>query len=162
MALLVAALLAATPPLALNDASGVRHRLSDYRGKVVLLNFWATWCEPCKAELPSIERLRVALAGKPFVVLAVEMDGSARTASDTAEELRLHFPMLLDRDSSATSAWNVNLLPTTFLIGPDGAVALSHVGEVDWSSPEWRRKVEALLPKHRDQASREARPHARR
>jgi hypothetical protein len=70
--------------------------------------------------------------------------------------------MLLDRDSSATSAWNVNLLPTTFLIGPDGAVALSHVGEVDWSSSEWRRKVEALLPKHRDQASREARPHARR
>lgn len=149
MVLLAAALLAATPPLDLADASGVRHRLSDYRGKVVLLNFWATWCEPCRAELPGIERLRVALAGKPFVVLAVEMDGSARTASDTAEELGLHFPMLLDRDSSATAAWKVNLLPTTFLIGPDGAVALAHTGEVDWSSAGWRRKIQALLPRAR-------------
>jgi thiol-disulfide isomerase/thioredoxin len=150
MALLVAALLAAAaPPLNLADARGARHRLSDYRGKVVLVNFWATWCEPCKAELPGIERLRAALAGKPFVVLAVEMDGSARTSGDTAEELKLHFPMLLDRDSSATTAWNVNLLPTTFLIGPDGAVAFSHVGELDWSSPEWRGKVELLLPETR-------------
>ncbi|HEY6909801.1 MAG TPA: TlpA disulfide reductase family protein [Myxococcales bacterium] len=145
MALLLAALLAAAPPLDLADTSGARHRLADYRGKVVLLNFWATWCEPCKAELPSIERLRAALAKKPFVVLAVEMDGSARTSSDTAQELGLHFPMLLDRDSSATTAWNVNLLPTTFLIGANGAVALSHVGEVDWSSAEWRQKIEALL-----------------
>jgi thiol-disulfide isomerase/thioredoxin len=150
MALLVAALLAASaPPLDLADAGGARHRLSDYRGKVVLLNFWATWCEPCRDELPSIERLRAALAGKPFVVLAVQMEGSARTASDTAEELGLHFPILLDRDSSATAAWNVNLLPTTFLIGPRGAVAISHVGEVDWSSAEWRRKIEALLPENR-------------
>jgi thiol-disulfide isomerase/thioredoxin len=147
MALLVAALLAATPPLELADASGARHRLSDYRGKVVLLNFWATWCEPCKAELPSIERLRVALARKPFVVLAVQMGGSARTAKDTAAELGLHFPMLLDRDSSATAAWKVNLLPTTFLIGPDGAVVLDHVGEVDWSSARWRHQIQALLPR---------------
>jgi peroxiredoxin len=157
MAVLLAALLAAAPPLDLADASGARHRLSDYRGKVVLLNFWATWCEPCKAELPSIERLRVALARRPFVVLAVQMDGSARTSSDAAEELGLHFPMLLDRDSSATTAWNVNLLPTTFLIAPDGAVALSHVGEVDWSSPEWRRKVEALLPRPRRGGTRKPR-----
>jgi thiol-disulfide isomerase/thioredoxin len=150
MALLLAALLAAAaPPLNLADAHGKKHSLSEYRGKVVLVNFWATWCEPCKAELPSIERLRAALAGKGFVVLAVEMDGSARTSGDTAEELKLHFPMLLDRDSNATTAWNVNLLPTTFLITPDGAVALSHVGEVDWSSPQWRRKIESLLPETR-------------
>ncbi|HEY5676261.1 MAG TPA: TlpA disulfide reductase family protein [Myxococcales bacterium] len=147
MALLLAALLAAAaPPLQLADAHGNRHRLADYRGKVVLVNFWATWCEPCKAELPSIERLRTALAGKPFVVLAVEMDGSARTSGDTAEELKLHFPMLIDRDSTATSAWLVNLLPTTFLVTPGGSVAFSHVGEVDWSSPQWRGKIEALLP----------------
>jgi thiol-disulfide isomerase/thioredoxin len=150
MPLLLAALLAAmAPPLDLQDARGKRHHLSDYRGMVVLVNFWATWCEPCKAELPSIERLRAALAGKPFVVVAVEMDGSARTSGDTAEELKLHFPMLLDRDSSATTAWKVNLLPTTFLIAPGGSVAFSHVGEVDWSTPEWRGKIEALLPETR-------------
>lgn len=147
MALLVAALLAASPPLALTDTSGKGHRLSDYRGKVVLLNFWATWCEPCREELPSIERLRASLAGKPFVVLAVQMGGSKRTAQDTAENLGLRFPVLLDRDSLATAAWGVNTLPTTFIIGPDGAVAFSHVGELDWSSIEERRRVEQLLPR---------------
>ena len=146
MALLVAALLAASPPLELMDANGTTHRLSDYRGKVVLLNFWATWCEPCRDELPSIERLRVALARRPFVVLAVQMGGSVRTAKDAAEDLGLRFPLLLDRDSRATAAWGIKTVPTSFLIGPDGAVAFSHVGELDWSSIEERRRVERLLP----------------
>ena len=147
MPLLLAAILAASPPLELTDANGKPHRLSDYRGKVVLVNFWATWCEPCRDELPSIERLRAALARKPFVVLAVQMGGSARTAQDTAAKLALRFPLLLDRDSAATATWGVKILPTSFLIGPDGAVAFSHVGELDWSSAEERRRVEALLPR---------------
>jgi peroxiredoxin len=146
MALLVAALLAAAPSLELTDANGTPHRLSDYRGKVVLLNFWATWCEPCRDELPSIERLRAALARKPFVVLAVQMGGSARTAQDVAEKLGLRFPLLLDRDSAVTAAWGVKLLPASFLIGPDGKIAFSHSGELDWSSADERRRVEALLP----------------
>jgi peroxiredoxin len=146
-ALLAAALLAAAPPLELTDAGGRRHRLADYRGKVVLLNFWATWCEPCRDELPTIERLRAALAGKPFVVLAVQMGGSARTAQDTAERLGLRFPLLLDRDSAATAAWAVKTLPTSFLIGPDGAIAFRHVGKLDWSSERERRRVEALQPR---------------
>jgi peroxiredoxin len=145
MAFFAAALLAATAPLQLTDANGASHRLSDYRGKVVLLNFWATWCEPCRAELPSIERLRVALAGKPFVILAVQMGGSARTARDVGEELGLRFPLLLDRDSSVTAAWGVTILPASFLIGRDGKVAFSHTGELDWSNAEARRRVEALL-----------------
>jgi peroxiredoxin len=146
MALLAAALLLATPKLELADAKGATHRLSEYKGKVVLVNFWATWCEPCREELPSLERLRSALAGRPFVILAVQMGGSARMAQDVADDLRLGFPMLLDRDSSVTAEWGVKTLPASFLIGPDGAVAFSHAGEIDWSSPQSRRKVEALLP----------------
>jgi thiol-disulfide isomerase/thioredoxin len=133
--------------LALTDASGARHDLADYKGKVVLINFWATWCEPCREELPGIERLAQSLAGKPFVVLAVQTAGSARSAQDTAGELHLHFAMLPDRDSSVTKAWNVTLLPTSFLVGPDGAIAYRHAGELDWSSPKARRRVQALLPR---------------
>jgi peroxiredoxin len=142
---LAAGIVTATPPLELADANGGKHRLSDYRGKVVLLNFWATWCEPCRAELPSIERLRAALAGKPFAVLAVQMGGSARTASDVAEELGLSFPLLLDRYSSAGAAWGVKMLPTSFLIARDGAITYRHAGELDWASAGSRHKVEALL-----------------
>ena len=115
---------------------------------MILLNFWATWCEPCRVELPTIERLRAALAGRPFVVLAVQMGGSARTARDTADSLGLRFPLLLDRDSAATTAWKVNVLPASFLIGPDGAVAFTHVGQMDWSSVKSRRRVEALIAAH--------------
>ena len=147
MGLFLAALVAAAPTLDLKDTAGAQHRLSDYRGKVVLVNFWATWCEPCREELPSIERLRASLADRPFAVLAVQMGGSPRTARDIAAELGLHFPVLLDGDSTVTSNWKVNVLPTSFLVGPDGAVALGHAGEIDWSSAEWRKKVEALFPK---------------
>ena len=154
MPLLVAALFAATPPLDLADANSVRHRLVDYRGKVILLNFWATWCEPCRVELPTIERLRAALAGRPFVVLAVQMGGSARTARDTADSLGLRFPLLLDRYSSATDAWGVIMLPTSFVIGPDGSVAFSHAGELDWSGAGERRRIEALLPAGRRAGTR--------
>jgi thiol-disulfide isomerase/thioredoxin len=147
IALLVTAGLLAAPPLELTDTAGVKHRLSDYRGKAVLVNFWATWCEPCREELPSLERLRASLASKPFAVLAVQMGGSPRTARDIAKDLGLRFPVLLDGDSSVTKAWDVSVLPTSFLIAPDGSVATKHVGEVDWTDGEWRHKVEALLPR---------------
>jgi thiol-disulfide isomerase/thioredoxin len=145
MPLLLAALLVATPSLTLRDANGVPHRLDDYRGKVVLVNFWATWCEPCRAELPVLERLRVALAGKPFEVLAVQMGGSARTARDWAAFLRLGFPVLVDGDSRATGSWGVTTLPTSFVIAADGAIAFRRVGEFDWGSPEARRRLDALI-----------------
>jgi peroxiredoxin len=139
-----ALLLLATPTLQLADAAGAVHNLDDYRGRVVLVNFWATWCEPCRAELPIMERLRRIMADKPFVILAVQMGGSARTAQDTAKELGLKFPLLLDRDSKVTARWGVDTLPTTFLIGPDGEVEFRHVGELDWRDAH--RRIEELLP----------------
>ena len=131
--------------LDLLDAQGARHRLEDYRGKVVVVNFWATWCEPCREELPSLERLRAAFEGRGLVVLGVQMGGSARTAQDKAEELGVHFPLLIDRDSSVTKGWKVKLLPTTIVFGRDGKRAFRQEGAVDWSAPKWRRKIERLF-----------------
>ena len=134
-----------TPALELADLEGSPHRLADYRGKTVLVNFWATWCEPCRAEMPSMERLRRALEGRPFAVLAVNVGESVRTARDFAEKLPVTFTVLLDRDGKTTRAWSARVLPASFLIGPDGAIRYSYFGDLDWSSKEVRGRIESLM-----------------
>jgi len=140
---------APTPLLELADVQGGAHKLGDYRGKVVLVNFWATWCVPCREEMPSLERLRLAMDGKPFVILAVNVGEGARVAGDFGMKLDLGFPLLLDRDTRTAKSWGARVLPASYLVGPDGAIRYSYVGELDWSSEVIRRRVESLLPKEK-------------
>jgi peroxiredoxin len=136
----------ATPPLALQDLDGRLHRLEDYRGKVVLVNFWATWCEPCREEMPSMNRLRAALSGQPFEVLAVNLAESEGRIRRFMEQVPLEFPVLLDRDSAVAKSWRARLLPVSFLIGPDGRIRYSVLGEVDWTQERMRKIIQELLP----------------
>ena len=142
------------PALQLKDLDGASHRLEDYRGQVVLLNFWATWCGPCRAEMPSIERLRGSMAGKPFAVLAVNVGESERQAREFAQKLPVRFTILLDRDTSVARAWGARILPATYLIGPDGRIRYRYFGELDWSSAAVRSRIEALFERPGPQASR--------
>src|SRR3954470_6853388 len=137
----------ATPPLELADPDGKLHRLADYRGKTVLVNFWATWCAPCRAEMPSMERLRREMDGRPFVILAVNVGEGPRLAREFAEQLSLEFPILLDRQSRVARAWRVRLLPASYIVGPDGTIRYSVLGEVDWASAEVRRYLNTLRGK---------------
>ena len=139
----------ATPALELEDVEGKARRLADYRGSIVLVNFWATWCGPCREEMPSMERLRAAMEGKPFVILAVNVGESARVARDFAERLSLGFPLLMDRDTRTAKTWRARILPASFVIGPDGVIRYAHYGELDWSSADVRKKIEALMPRER-------------
>ena len=136
----------ATPALALQDLGGARHALADYRGKVVLVNFWATWCEPCREEMPSIERLRRSFHGRPFAVLAVNLAEPEPRVRAFLETMPLDFPVLLDRDTAVAKAWRARILPATFIIGPDGRIRYSHLGELDWSQDSVRHAIAALLP----------------
>ena len=135
----------ATPPLALEDLAGRMHSLADYRGKVVLVNFWATWCEPCRAEMPSIDRLRSAFKGKPFEVLAVNLAEPLSRIEKFVDSMPLGFPLLRDRDGAVGKAWRAKLLPASFLIGRDGRIRYVSYGELDWSSDAVRAKVMELL-----------------
>jgi thiol-disulfide isomerase/thioredoxin len=122
------------PALALKDVEGRPHSLAAYRGKVVLINFWATWCEPCRQEMPSLQRLRDKLAGKPFVVLAVNVDEPEARVRQFLAKTQLELPVLMDPNKTATREWGVKLLPVTFIIGTDGRVRYRLVGDLDWSS----------------------------
>lgn len=135
----------ATPALELEDLGGRTHRLADYRGKVVLVNFWATWCEPCRAEMPSIDGLRSALDGKPFQVLAVNLAEPLSRIEKFAGTMPLHFPLLRDRDGAVAKAWRARLLPASFLIGRDGRIRYVAYGELDWTSDAVRAVVDRLL-----------------
>src|SRR5688572_24126408 len=99
-----------TPPLALTDLDGRTHRLSDYRGKVVLINFWATWCGPCRDEMPSIQGLKNKLAGKPFAVLAVNLDEPESRIRKFLSQMKLDFTILLDPERRAAKAWGARIL----------------------------------------------------
>ena len=135
----------ATPPLELADLEGKRHRLADYRGKVVLVNFWATWCVPCREEMPSIERLRASLEGRPFAVLAVNLAEPQSRIQAFLEKVPVRFTVLLDSDTKTAKAWQAKLLPATYIIGPDGAIRYRHLGELDWSKPEVREAIVGLI-----------------
>jgi peroxiredoxin len=136
----------ATPALELADVQGKLHRLSEYRGKVVLLNFWATWCAPCREEMPSMASLEQSLQGRPFAVLAVNVGEGARVARGFGEKMALRFPLLLDSDMKTTRGWGARVLPASYLIGPDGKVAYSYLGAIDWNAPEVRKAIERLMP----------------
>lgn len=122
------------PQLVLKDLEGREHDLAAYRGKVVLINFWATWCEPCRNEMPSIQRLRDKLVGKPFVVLAVNVDEPDARVRLFLNRTRLDLPALMDPNKSATRNWGVRTLPATFIVGPDGRIRYRIIGDLDWSS----------------------------
>jgi len=135
----------AAPALELPGADGGEYRLSAYRGKVVLVNFWASWCGPCREEMPSIEALRRSLQGDPFVILAINVGESTRAARRFANTVGLGAALLLDHDGSAARAWGARALPSTFIVGPDGTIRYSHVGALDWSAPAVRGAITGLM-----------------
>jgi thiol-disulfide isomerase/thioredoxin len=102
----------------------------------VLVNFWATWCEPCRAEMASMQQLKERLAGRPFVVLLVNYGEARARVADFLKRESVEGTILLDPNQDAPRAWRVRVLPSSFLIGPDGRVRYSVIGEIDWASPD--------------------------
>jgi len=137
----------ATPSLALRDLQGKEHKLADYRGKVVLLNFWATWCDPCREEMPSMQRLQDKLAGQPFAILAIDYGEGAARISDFLKKIPVRFTVLLDRDTSAATAWKVKVLPTTLVLDPQQRIRYSVVGDLEWDSQSVEDTIKKLFPR---------------
>ena len=135
----------AAPALELMDLEGRRHDLKAHRGKVVLVNFWATWCEPCRKEMPSIQRLRDRLADKRFAVLLVNVDEPEARVRRYVDEVRLDLPIGLDPGKRVTAQWGVKVLPATFLVGLDGRIRYRLIGDTDWNSDRVAAVIDRLL-----------------
>ncbi len=136
------------PPLRLTDLDGKIHDLAEYKGKVVLVNFWASWCPPCVKEMPSMQRLKEKMAGKPFAILAVNMAEPETEVRDfLATKVKVDFPILMDRDGAALKAWKVFVFPTSFVVGPDGKTRYGLYGEFEWDTEEAIGMMDELLLK---------------
>jgi peroxiredoxin len=139
-----------TPPLRLPQLAGGVTSLEDHRDKLVVVNFWATWCTPCTTEMPTLEALWREYRDRGLVVLAVSVDRDApRPLLDPyVGQLGLTFPILLDADLKTAQAWRVTGLPATFLVRPGGAAVGMAFGAREWNSAEMRALLEPLLPHH--------------
>jgi peroxiredoxin len=128
------------------DLSGKAVSLGEFKGKVVLLNFWATWCAPCAKEMPSMERLYQAYRAKGLVIVGMSVDTSApQEVKAFAQKLKITFPILHDRDSIVSRHYSIPGVPVSYLIDRKGRVAYRVLGEYDWFAPDAHEAVKALL-----------------
>lgn len=136
------------PDFQLEDMDGEKYSLESYRGKVVILNFWATWCPPCRREIPSMEALHQAFRDEAFAILAINEWETEDHVFAFMGQLPVEpgFPILLDLDSAVATSFGVKGLPTTLLLDPQGRIVYRAVGGRDFDHPEVKKTIRALLP----------------
>ena len=116
------------PDFSLKTLEGETLRLSELRGQVVLINFWATWCPPCRAEMPAIQQLYDQYRDRGLTVLAVDLKETEADVADFAQQMELTFPILVDQDGQVFSRYGVIILPSTFFVDPKGVIQEITIG----------------------------------
>jgi thiol-disulfide isomerase/thioredoxin len=134
-----------TPQLNLTDTRGEKHDLADYRGKVVLVNFWASWCPPCIKEMPALQRLQAKLADRAFAILAVNVGEKRYDVWKFTKLVDFTLPTPLDTQSLTFNAWEAEVLPTSFLLDTRGQIRYWVVGDLEWDSTTVINLIEDLL-----------------
>ncbi len=133
------------PDFELVDLNGDRRTLGSYRGRVVFLNFWATWCPPCREEMPSMQALYEQYSDSGLAVVAVDLQESEAAVSAFAREFEITFDILLDTDGRVGAMYGIRSIPTTYIVGRDGMIVAGALGARDWASEDAFRYFEAIL-----------------
>lgn len=133
------------PDFTLRSMGGPNLRLQEQRGRVVMVNFWATWCGPCREEMPRLDRLYQKYRSAGFVLLGVNVDDDARNAQTLAAKLGVSFPLLLDTDHAVSKLYDLKSMPSTVLIDRDGRVRYLHRGYREGFEATYEQQIRALL-----------------
>ena len=132
------------PDFSLQDTEGKIHRLSDYRGKPVIINFWTTWCPPCREEIPSMNRAWRLLEDDDIALLAINMGEDEDTIFIFTADYPADFTILMDQEGVVIDEWPVKGLPTTYVVAPDGTIAYRAIGSREWDDELLLDAVRAL------------------
>ena len=132
-------------PLDLVDVRGVRHKKDHYKGKVTVVNFWATWCPPCVEEIPSLNHLRELMKNEKFELISVNYGEDKQTVQEFMQKVHVDFPVLLDPDGKQSAKWNVLVFPSTFVIGPNGKIQYGINAAIHWDNESIVKKLKELL-----------------
>ncbi len=136
------------PDFSLQDLNGKKFSLNQFKGKVIFINFWATWCGPCKEEMPSMEVLHQQFKGKNFVLLAVSVDyGGQQLVKEFINKYQYTFPVLIDPKCKTLDLFQVKGIPATFLIDKNWKLLGKAIGPKDWRSPEVASLINLLIQK---------------
>jgi thiol-disulfide isomerase/thioredoxin len=135
----------AAPNFTLSTSDGQQVSLHQYRGKVVFLNFWATWCIPCREEMPALEQLHQTYQSQDLAILSIDLKESADQVKAFFQKHSLSFPALLDQNGSVFRDYLVSGMPTTYLIGRDGTLLARGVGGRDWTRAEALQLIQELI-----------------
>jgi peroxiredoxin len=136
---------APTPDFSLSTPEGKKISLKEFRGKVVLLNFWASWCTPCREEMPAMEKLYQEFKDKNFVVLGIAVKDRKQDAVDSVKELKITYPIALDPDAQVGSLYGAWGLPATYVIGPKGEGLARGWGPAEWYGSNARKLIKDLV-----------------
>jgi peroxiredoxin len=133
------------PDFTLNAMSGANMRLKEQRGRVVMVNFWATWCAPCRQEMPQLNRLYEKYRSSGFMLLGVNVDDDPSKAAEVASKLGVTFPVLLDSSKSVSKLYDLSTMPSTVLIDREGTVRYVHRGYLAGYENNYEKQIRELL-----------------
>jgi len=136
-----------SPNFALTDLKGQEWKLSDFRGKVVFINFWATWCPPCLQELPSMNALHKQMEGVPFQMLTILYNDRPEMGQSLVNKSGYTFPVLIDPDGSVGKQYGLTGVPETFIVDTEGTLQEKFIGPYNWTSKSAVQRIEQYLPK---------------
>jgi peroxiredoxin len=134
------------PDFKLSALDGKSVRLADYKGRVVFLNIWASWCPPCREEMPSMEALHNKMKGRPFEILAVSIDqGGKETVESFTAQFGLTFPVLLDPEGKTYGLYGLTGVPETFIVDKNGVIIQKIIGPQDWMNKQWLEYFDRII-----------------
>ena len=134
------------PDFMLHDINENIKELDDYKGKPIIINFWASWCPPCRAELPSMNKAWKKLKDEGIEMIGINIAEEAETVSDFIKQYPINFPVLLDESGEELENWSIRGLPTTFILDSQGRIVYRAVGGRQWDNKKILDKIRALIP----------------